>query len=343
MPGDQKEPKRFDVGDDTTTPHPLKGKGEAVRDNERLFWSDLLVGDMTGDCLQIRHDLNDERPMALVYRSCYSHLLSRVIYCWNHQHRQCLLTGTPGTGKTIFGWFLIRHLFREELGKGIVYAFKKKLYLITNDEEIREELGTKATVTVFHRLESELHDNALLRDKRLVAIQDPARDAAEPASIRAENGPCRVFLLSYGHWYLNYWKSKDLGPVLSAWFYNPLWSVDEGKKHESTLKMSNSLLNIEESWKHFGGSLRKWLQARNEKDFKDVKEQLIQHIRTMVKTHPRGDIQGHTDESDWRGMLVQIDVPFDDYAPLWPSSNLLPVVSAPTGGAVSESYCCCPT
>jgi hypothetical protein len=307
-----------------------KLKGQAVQlladSDARKFWSDLLTKELEEvdglpSYLKVESNLVDGGATTLIYRDCYEHLISRIIHCWNHESRQCLLTGTPGIGKTIFGYFLIRHLFRKKLAKSVAYVAGKSLYLITFDPMIKKELGIETDVVVFDYVK-DVHYNALLKDKRIVVIHDPERKATDPAHSRNTEAPCRLFILSYGHAYIRFFKRKDIGPELRYWFYGPLWDHDEGKRWEPILREANPFLNVEEALNIFGGNVRKWMQAKGDEELKTLTADLKNFVLTIVKKHPTTDVQMHTDEGSWRGTIIQIAVPFDENSPLWECKEL---------------------
>ena len=276
----------------------LKGVGTALQkdSDELLFWTDLLTttqlsrkGDV--EYLPVRGDMGPGK--LLIHRKCYPHLISRIIYCWNHESRQCLVTGTPGIGKTIFGFFLIRHLWMNGMGTAIAYVFKQSLYLITNDRDIWSELGVSSTVSVFEGNTIDIHNNVLLKDKRITVVHDPEGEATEPALVMAGSGPCRAFVLSYGHRYRDHFEKKDEGPPLEAFFFTPPWRREEGHQCQPILE---PFLDVDEAIEVFGGMVRKWMQPKEKASFETLKKSLVDRIVALVKQYPRGDIQNHTEK-----------------------------------------------
>lgn len=169
---------------------------------------------------------------------------------------------------------MIHHLFRKKLAKSVACLAGKSFYIISFhwtrqslDLTIKKELGIETDAVVFENIK-DVHNNALLKDKHIVVIHDTERKATEPAHSRNTEAPCRFFILSCGHAYIRIFKSKDVGPELRCWRYSPLWDHDEGKRWEQILREANPFLNVVQAWNIFGGSVRKWMQAKGDTEFK---------------------------------------------------------------------------
>ena len=82
------------------------------------------------------------------------------------------------------------------------------------------------------------------------------------------------------------------------------------------------------------------MQPKEKASFEILKKSLVDRIVALVKQYPRGDIQNHTEKSQWRGTLVQIEVYFDENAKYWPSEELLSSLTEPAEKVEDVSLAC---
>lgn len=178
------------------------------------------------------------------------------------------------------------------------------MYVISSDDTIVPLLG--ANIVKLGLADA----SDLLLDKRFVVIHDPSRDAKTAVTARTHDAVCRLFLLSYGHGLIREFRDKNFGPERDFWYFMNFWDTLEGRRNETNLKKIRDDLDITDMFDWFGGGVRKWLQKDCE-----LKEALKERVKSLVKKGAE-DLVRPYDNSDWRGLVVQLVVAFEPNAPI---------------------------
>lgn len=255
----------------------------------------------------------------LVRRDCYDHLLPLVMHKMKSADR-VTVEGTPGIGKTLFGFFLLRKLIA---GQETVVYWNADLAVMfsVNDKHIRS-YGLNHTTTIDGKNWSIGMWDPLLRELRtevldmenIYVIHDPGEGFLEGGKRRTATN--LVVIVSFGHALVSEWATKGGKPTSLTM---PIFTYDEivvnkGNLFHGKPKGVDNDFQVKAKYERFGGSIRHWGTDQEEEAWAEMAAKIQEVARNdgvniMLRT------------TNHRGSIIHVDVDFDKMKPLFPSEG----------------------
>ena len=252
----------------------------------------------------------------IVQRQCYDHLLP-ILEEKLEAGQTVSVEGSPGIGKTVFGFFLLRLFVHRK--RSVVYwdgnqatfftqneSFIKLYNLQHTDELLGETWHWGAWMTDAVALEE------FLLCKDIYVIHDPAQDFTFGGTrTLVEN---LVIILSFGHALIGAWHTKRTGaPKLRL--FMPVFAHHEIFDNKENLfhgkELSDGKLN--ELYDQFGGTIRHWGQSTESGAWDEL-------VAKMQDVASNGSlITART--SSHKGSIVHVAVDFDANRNMYPDEG----------------------
>mmetsp|Transcript_79510 Transcript_79510/g.257512 ORF Transcript_79510/g.257512 Transcript_79510/m.257512 type:complete len:614 (-) Transcript_79510:473-2314(-) len=221
---------------------------------------------LADDAVEFEHNILGVRTMGknLVVRKCYAELYDKICRVWLHHGVElrlvgvCVVTGTPGIGKSVFMAYMAARLAKE----GCSIVMQRGHNWMSRKE------GEGA---VNHEKEEPV---ALLEDPFFVLLADPM-GGENRLAVECRNAGCTiVFTSPHRKNYDTAW--KQAGPNQARYFL-PLWSEDELIKHREVVLAGRDEEWVKKGHAWLGGSVRRLQQLSAERgDSEEVAKQMIQ-------------------------------------------------------------------
>lgn len=257
----------------------------------------------------------------IVRRVCYDHILPRIVANMDHDLRNNnAITGTPGIGKTLFGYFLLRNLIEDPTKTVVYWNDKYAILFSTTDDVIKfyslpksqayDINGVTWRVGCWHAAERNLGD--LLTDERVYVIHDPAEDFVY-ASTNNSNTRTSV-ILSSGHKTIGKWATKRTGApdiLLYMPFFTRKEIIDNKSNLFHGLELDDNM--VQQKYQLFGGSIRHYTGRTSDSAWNELKQKVQQVARTGNGLVARTDVH--------KGSIVHVWVDFDEQKAVFPKNG----------------------
>ena len=269
------------------------------------------------------HAIEVVESKRLVRRDCYDHIWP-LIFDKMKTDKRVALKGTPGIGKSVFGFFALRELILNNRDcHTVVYWDKQNVTMFSTDTHYTEKFGLnmRADIGGVHWSIGmwEPNERALLSEvlmpEDIYVIHDPAEGFLDGGLRRTANR--LLVIVSFGHALLGKWYTKGGHPRFSLTM--PFFSEDEIMANKANLFFQKTDMvwdeqRVKHNYSRFGGSIRHWGMRNEEEAWDELKAK----VREVARTDGSNIIERTTNHKE---SIVHLDVDFDIAKPLYPAED----------------------
>ena len=242
--------------------------------------------------------------------------------------RRVTIQGTPGIGKTVFGFFVLRELIQkisdgtESTRKTVVYWDKASIIMFSKDDHYKEKFGLN--------VEEEINgipwscgawddtrwmNEEILQPDDIYVIHDPKAGYVDAGLYTCAR--LTLIIVSFEHVLFRNWFTKGGGPRIRLRM--PFFRCDEIKANADSLFHGKQEIAwtdelVEEKCDRFGGSIRHW----GTRDEESAWSELRSKVEDVVNSNGANILERTQNHQE---SVVHLDVDFDKSKPHFPNPD----------------------